>query len=84
MIIAHWFACGWYVIGRHDLKSGNQYGWLSALANNTNTYFVVVVDPATNATELLGGPPTRYYHWELNLFQGHFGEVCNCTKIIKS
>ena len=33
VIVAHWFACIWYVIGREDLKSGTQYGWLSTLAN---------------------------------------------------
>jgi hypothetical protein len=33
MIVAHWFACIWYVIGREDLKDGVSYGWLSSLVS---------------------------------------------------
>ena len=35
VIVAHWFACVWYVIGREDLKNGLMHGWLPALANKT-------------------------------------------------
>uniref|UniRef100_A0A0K2TNG6 Potassium voltagegated channel protein eaglike [Apis florea] n=1 Tax=Lepeophtheirus salmonis TaxID=72036 RepID=A0A0K2TNG6_LEPSM len=58
MIVAHWFACIWYVIGREDLKNGVQYGWLSALANKTGSHFVHRGN--TNITALViieGGPP---------------------------
>ena len=34
MIVAHWFACIWYVIGREDLKNGCGFGWLSSLVSN--------------------------------------------------
>ena len=33
LIVCHWFACAWFVIGKHDLESGVTYGWLSNLAN---------------------------------------------------
>ena len=60
MIVAHWFACVWYVIGREDIKNGNQFGWLSALANNTmQPFYVVTSEPPSNATVLAGGPRTR-------------------------
>ena len=40
VIVAHWFACIFYVIGREDLKNGVQYGWLSSLSNTTGAHFV--------------------------------------------
>ena len=40
VIVAHWFACVFYVIGREDLKQGIQHGWLSELSNTTGAPFV--------------------------------------------
>lgn len=40
VIVAHWFACVFYVIGMEDLKNGVQHGWLSKLANVTGSQFV--------------------------------------------
>ena len=40
VIVAHWFACVFYVIGREDLKNGIQYGWLWSLSNKTGCPFV--------------------------------------------
>ena len=40
VIVAHWFACVFYVIGREDLKNGIQYGWLSSHSNITGEPFV--------------------------------------------
>ena len=48
-----------YVIGREDLKSGVQHGWLSSLANQTENPFVLVFDPVNNSTVILGGPPLK-------------------------
>ena len=33
LIVCHWFACFWYVIGKWDLESGVDHGWLMALGN---------------------------------------------------
>eukprot|EP00095_Tigriopus_kingsejongensis_P007430 maker-scaffold443_size169656-snap-gene-0.13 protein:Tk07430 transcript:maker-scaffold443_size169656-snap-gene-0.13-mRNA-1 annotation:"potassium voltage-gated channel protein eag isoform x1" len=59
MIVAHWFACIWYVIGKEDLRSGIQYGWLSTLANRTEDYFILLRDDRRNSTLILGGPPLK-------------------------
>ena len=40
VIVAHWFACIFYVIGREDLKNGIQHGWLWSLSNTTGAHFV--------------------------------------------
>ena len=40
VIVAHWFACVFYVIGMEDLKNGIEHGWLSKLANVTGSRFV--------------------------------------------
>ena len=40
VIVAHWFACVFYVIGMEDLKNGIQHGWLSKLSNVTGSHFV--------------------------------------------
>ena len=60
MIVAHWFACVWYVIGREDLKNGLMHGWLSALANKTSSPFVleIVEQEGVNETVIYGGPST--------------------------
>ena len=58
MIVAHWFACVFYVIGREDLKSGVQFGWLSTLANQTNSPFVLMLNDR-NETVITGGPPQQ-------------------------
>ena len=58
MVVAHWFACIWYVIGMEDLKTGISYGWLSSLATTTKRPFLLAVDQSTNATVIAGGPPT--------------------------
>ena len=42
ILVAHWFACIFYVIGREDLKAGVQYGWYSSLSNITGTPFVSI------------------------------------------
>ena len=39
MVVAHWFACVWYVIGMEDLKTGINFGWLSSLATITKKPF---------------------------------------------
>ena len=39
MVVAHWFACIWYVIGMEDLKTGINFGWLSSLATITKKPF---------------------------------------------
>lgn len=60
MIVAHWFACIWYVIGKEDLKSGIQYGWLSTLANRTEDYFILARDDRQNGSvAIIGGPPLK-------------------------
>ena len=43
VIVAHWFACVFYVIGREDLKQGIQHGWLSELSNTTGAPFVRII-----------------------------------------
>ena len=53
MVVAHWFACVWYVIGMEDLKTGINFGWLSSLATITkkpfylgimNSFFYILID----------------------------------------
>lgn len=35
MIVAHWFACIWYHIGRTDAENGLRHSWLWKLGNVT-------------------------------------------------
>lgn len=58
MVVAHWFACVWYVIGMEDLKTGISFGWLSSLATTTKKPFVLALHQSTNSTVIAGGPPT--------------------------
>lgn len=36
MIVAHWLACCWYAIGRHDAEHGMRHSWLWKLGNVTH------------------------------------------------
>ncbi|XP_023349841.1 potassium voltage-gated channel protein eag isoform X3 [Eurytemora carolleeae] len=50
MIVVHWFACVWYIIGHSDLTNGVLFGWLSALGNKTGQPFIA--DYSSNSTEI--------------------------------
>ena len=64
MVVAHWFACIWYVIGMEDLKTGINFGWLSSLATITKKPFY------------LGKLYKNTCLLETNLFYGLL--CCNC------
>ncbi len=58
MVVAHWFACIWYVIGMEDLKTGVTFGWLTSLATTQNKPFLLALDKTSNTTVIAGGPAT--------------------------
>ena len=91
-IVAHWFACIWYVIGREDLKNGIQRGWLSTLANQSGTPYTVIVmsNNDRNETDIVGGPPqlsmyiTSLYFTMTCMTSIGFGNVAAETDIEKA
>lgn len=61
LIVCHWFACAWFVIGKIDLEAGRTYGWLSILANKTGKDFKIYVDK-NGTTQIEDGPdPSSMY-----------------------
>lgn len=36
MIVAHWLACAWFMIGDYDAKRGLRHSWLWKLGNVTH------------------------------------------------
>ncbi|KAI2805179.1 Potassium voltage-gated channel sub H member 5 [Blomia tropicalis] len=56
MLVAHWFACIWYSIGRTDSENYLTYSWLWKLGNVTQLPFHLRPNNVTARIELDGGP----------------------------
>lgn len=42
VLVAHWFACIWYTIGKEDLKSNATFGWLHKLSREVQQPYAFV------------------------------------------
>ncbi|XP_065205248.1 potassium voltage-gated channel protein eag isoform X2 [Planococcus citri] len=59
MLVAHWLACIFYVIGRSDAENAIQYSWLWKLANLTQIPYSYSWINNGTTTELTNGPSRR-------------------------
>ncbi|KAG9508636.1 Potassium voltage-gated channel protein eag, partial [Fragariocoptes setiger] len=59
MLVAHWLACIWYAIGRHDAEHGMRHSWLWKLGNVTGTPYEPFGKNVTFPRDLVGGPPIK-------------------------
>ena len=52
VLIAHWFACVWYTIGKSDASNNKTYGWLDKLATEVQQPYTYVNGERTGGPEV--------------------------------